>query len=53
MDKLLLHDILYFTKINWQLDNESSDNFPFVQSDIMIENNKKILIIDNVMLGHG
>lgn len=34
------------SKINWQLDNEDCDNLPSMQSDIMIENNNKILIID-------
>lgn len=34
------------SKIDWKLDNDYGDNLPSMQSDIMLEANNKILIID-------
>ena len=34
------------SKIDWQLDNDIDDNLPDMQSDIMLEANNKVLIID-------
>ncbi|MDY4787890.1 MAG: 5-methylcytosine-specific restriction endonuclease system specificity protein McrC [Bacilli bacterium] len=41
------------SKIDWQLDDDVNDYLPNMQSDIMLENNNNILIIDAKYYGHN